>query len=277
MEEFPRLLLLSWVSILGSVAFTGHVARIGLLRASSSVTVRSINTSPMASAAEAACDRLFSSWAGVGAFLGLGGAVSAATWAWQRAAVDAEEDTHTRAGDAGPRASSIPDAQTPLLIGASFSAYMVCAKLTPKALRLVFPPTVASGALLGAVLWSIGGAPQIRRYLDGAGAAMLKPVSPAMISLGLLVHTHRPLLRAAWRPLLIACVLSAPLGMVATAHGGAALQLSPAITAALLPASTTTGLAMTMDIGGLAPSEWVPLGPLIFGVSGMVTWPLPIL
>ena len=31
---------------------------------------------------------------------------------------------------------------------------------------------------------------------------------------------------------------------------------------------------MTMDIGGLAPSEWVPLGPLIFGVSGMVTWPL---
>ena len=96
--------------------------------------------------------------------------------------------------------------------------------ITPAAVKLVLPPTVVAGALLGAALLAAdgGGTVEVRRFLDGAGQAMLLPVGPAMVSLGLYTHTHAGLLRAAWRPLLAATALAAPLGMLAVAFGGRA-------------------------------------------------------
>jgi putative effector of murein hydrolase len=67
-----------------------------------------------------------------------------------------------------------------------------------------------------------------------------------MITLGLLTHTHRDLLRLQWRALALATIVGAPVGLLATAGLGALLGLSATEITSTLPATTTTGLALTM-------------------------------
>lgn len=104
---------------------------------------------------------------------------------------------------------------------------------------------------------------------------MLYMVSPALIGvLGMFPHTHRQLLRTNWKSLLCICTCSAPLGFVFTAVLAGALNLPLEVTASALPATTTTGLALTMNTSlTMAKYEWIAFGPLFCGVGGMIAWP----
>ena len=280
-EELPRVVLLAGACMVGSVAAAGHAAQRGLGAALSggAAAVKRLEptTTVRAAAAATAATRALSSWRVSLAALLAGAALSAgAAAAWPEGGGVAGA-----AGAMGAEAEAARErrrvvVRTPLFVGASFACYALSPLVTPASLALVLPPTVVAGGLLAAALLAAdgGATAEVRRFLDGAGQALLLPVSPAMLSLGLYTYTHAGLLRAAWRPLLAATALAAPLGMLGVAYGGGALGLSAPTVAALIPATSTTGLAMTMNPGGLAPREWVPLGPLLCGVSGMVAWPL---
>jgi putative effector of murein hydrolase len=73
-----------------------------------------------------------------------------------------------------------------------------------------------------------------------------KPKQPAIATLALYTHTHRAALLRAARPLAAACLIAAPLSLLACARVGAWLQLPPSVIATLLPATTTAGLALAM-------------------------------
>ena len=76
---------------------------------------------------------------------------------------------------------------------------------------------------------------------------LLAPVAPAMGSLGLFAHTHRPLLTAFGPRLLLLVAISAPAGLVFTALAGSQLLGLPAEDiGGVLPATTTTGLALVI-------------------------------
>ena len=166
----------------------------------------------------------------------------------------------------------------PAYAGATIAAYVLAGDpRIPSALRTMLPPTVCSGLAMAAVALAIGpGVDEVRVYLDGAGAGLMGVVSPALGSLGLLAHTYRDLLRMNWRALIVVVGITAPLGMLCTAFAGRyCFRLAPAETAAVLPATTTTGLALTMGPSlPFAQQEWIVLGPNILGVSGMVLGPL---
>ena len=53
------------------------------------------------------------------------------------------------------------------------------------------------------------------------------------------------------------------------------LVAGPLLVALPLPATTTTGLAVTMDRTlTMANSEWIPLGTIVAGFTGLSFWPL---
>ena len=56
---------------------------------------------------------------------------------------------------------------------------------------------------------------------------------------------------------------------------GRSLGIAPADVAGLVPATTTTGLALAMGEGmPLANQELIPLGPMVCGLTGMVLFPV---
>ena len=86
---------------------------------------------------------------------------------------------------------------------------------------------------------------QVRDYAAGCTATCLGLVGPCMGTLGLHVHTHRRVLAAVWPPLLATCAVAGPLCMALTSWAGGQLGVPPGVAASLLPATTTTGLAVT--------------------------------
>ena len=168
--------------------------------------------------------------------------------------------------------------RAPLYAAATSAVYVAAGNaIVPAPIRAVLPPTVCSAAALAVSTLAFGaGTSEVDVYLRGGGAMLMGVVSPALGTLGLLAHTHRAMLvRNKWGLALVVGV-TAPLGMLGTALAGRyILRLPPSETAAVMPATTTTGLAVTMGPSiPFAKQEWIVLGPNIMGVSGMVIWPL---
>ena len=127
--------------------------------------------------------------------------------------------------------------------------------------------------MLGVCL-AVDGKREVKVWLDGAGAALMMGISPGIATLGLYAHTHKAMLQRHARSLAVLCVLICPTGLLFTAKLGALLGIKPADVAAIVPCTTTTGLAIAM--GETMPSasqELVPLGPMICGFTSVVLWP----
>eukprot|EP00038_Savillea_parva_P022310 m.37304 g.37304 ORF g.37304 m.37304 type:complete len:598 (-) comp5513_c0_seq2:120-1913(-) len=185
----------------------------------------------------------------------------------------------------------------PALVGLTTGLYTAAAWIPPSIGR-VLPPTVCSGlgivALVCATGWARSNhvrghhdddaAPSAMQairaeaslYMDGAGTALMAPVPATLITLGLLAHTHRTLLRQRLGAVALATVVGAPVAFVGSAWvGSRCLQAPAAEVASMIPGTTTTGLALTMhgEAHPLARPEWLALGPTVCGLSGMVAWP----
>lgn len=155
----------------------------------------------------------------------------------------------------------------------------------PKSIGRYLPPTVCSGLGMVGLLTAIGfardgGMEAVRReaarYMDGGGRVLMTPVPPALITLGLMSHTHRQLLRQRLGPVILATAICAPVAFIGTAVvGSRLLRVGPEEVASMIPGTTTTGLALTMHgpAHPLARPEWLALGPTVCGLSGMVVWP----
>ena len=113
-------------------------------------------------------------------------------------------------------------------------------------------------------------------YLAGPAKVYTDALGPAIATLGMLTHTHRAVLVSHWRALVAGCMVAAPVGLLFTGMvGGKVLHLSSREVASLLPATTTTGLAVTMAPAlPMAFSEWIPIGTVCCGLSGMAFWPV---
>ena len=190
--------------------------------------------------------------------------------------------------------------RAPAYIGLTVALYIAAARLLPAGIRKFLPPNVGSAAALlplllcfpaAQQLWegkaepsesqhaaSSGGSGvrEVRTYLDGAGAILLWASQPAMVTLGLYAHTHRAVMIRERVALLTLTVVVAPATLFALAKAGAWLGLEPRHVASVLPASTSTGLALTMPSGmALIQEEWVAAGTAFN--SGLVQVSLPIL
>lgn len=107
------------------------------------------------------------------------------------------------------------------------------------------------------VCLAVGGLNEVRIYLAGAGEALLWLVQPAMVTLGLYSYTHAAVVAHQARAVLALAVVS-PALLFGLTWTGAAMGLAPA---SVLPASTTTGLALTMPSGmPLIQREWIAAG-----------------
>ena len=185
---------------------------------------------------------------------------------------------------AAPPGVTMTDAQAraPGYLGATVALYVAAARLLPASVRTFCPPNVGCALLLLPLLLCAGGgtagtyADEVRTYLDGAGAYLLASVQPCMVTLGLYAHTHRTMLRQQRVAILALAFVAAPLTLFATAYAGRAMDVAPEHVASLLPASTTTGLALTMPSGmPLIREEWVAAGTAFN--SGAVQVSLPLL
>lgn len=178
-----------------------------------------------------------------------------------------------------------PYAIGPALGGATVSLYVAASVLVPSGLRKLLPPTIVSGIGLVCLLTSVGltsgeGMPAVRseaaRYMDGAGKFLMMPVPAALVTLGLMPHTHRELLQLRLKPILATVAVAAPVAFLGTGLVGSfLLRADPSIVASMMPGTTTTGLALTMHGASLPPArpEWLALGPAVCGLTGMVAWP----
>lgn len=173
--------------------------------------------------------------------------------------------------------------RAPLYLGMTFAIYSAGSRVAasprvPPVVKLFFPPTICTAA--GLILLTFAGdeplGVQAELYTQGAGAALMAPVSPAMVTFGLFTHTYHELLRTRLLPLLAVAAVTVPGCLLATAAVGRyVLHLPPSEIASMLPATTTTGLALTMDTAlPNAKREWIAMGPVLCGVSGMLIWPL---
>eukprot|EP01052_Picozoa_sp_SAG31_P032327 SAG31_NODE_3534_length_4148_cov_982.321067_2_plen_221_part_00 len=135
-------------------------------------------------------------------------------------------------------------ARAPAYVGLTIGAY-VAGSWLPAIVKLILPPTIFAGLSMAALASVIGGSTQVSIWLDGAGAVLLAPVAPAMGSLGLFAHTHRPLLTTFGSRLILLVALTAPAGLLFSALlGSKLLGLPPEEVGGILPATTTTGLAL---------------------------------
>ena len=114
----------------------------------------------------------------------------------------------------------------------------------PPAVRMLCPPTFTAAGTAIVLTLSLGGTAEIKTWLDGAGVTLLSAVSPAIATLGLYAHVYKSLLVKHARPLALVCVLTAPPCLVFVAILGRSLGIAPADVAGLVPATTTTGLAL---------------------------------
>jgi len=101
------------------------------------------------------------------------------------------------------------------------------------------------------VCLAVGGLDEVRIYL-------LWLVQPAMVTLGLHSYTHAAVVAHQATRAVLALAVVSPALLFGLAWTGAAMGLAPAHIASVLPASTTTGLALTMPSGmPLIQREWV--------------------
>lgn len=157
--------------------------------------------------------------------------------------------------------------------GATIASYVLSARFLP---YMITPPSVIAGGCITLLSWGISNDLQgeIQTYLCTTGELFKFFISPAISTLGLLTYSHRQLLISQWGSILIACSVGAPLGLGFTALiGSTLLGLSDSQMQSLLPATTTTGLAITMAHAlPLAKEEWIPVGTIVCGVFGMSMW-----
>ena len=108
------------------------------------------------------------------------------------------------------------------------------------------------------VCLAVGGLNEVRIYLAGAGEALLWLVQPAMVTLGLYSYTHAAVVAHQATRAVLALAVVSPALLFGLAWTGAAMGLAPPRP---LPASTTTGLALTMPSGmPLIQREWIAAG-----------------
>ena len=249
-EALPKLALLATTGVLATCAATGHVAS-ALVRGAAPA----VGGVPCSQTAVVA--HVLSSLRWAIAAVGVGGLLTLAMQAWY------------------PDASSA-QAQAPLYMGLTLAFHNGVVRLLPASARRFCPPNVGCALVLLPLLLTVGGAREVRAYLDGAGCALLAAVQPAMVTLGLYTHTHRSVMAGQARALLVLATLVAPSLLFSIAYAGAALGLEPTLVASVLPASTTTGLALTWPSGlGLIQEEWVAAGTAFN--SGLVQVTLPLL
>ena len=247
-EVLPKLALLGVGGVLCTCAATGHLAS-ALARHSAPAIV-----APCASSTAAAAACFSSPWTALAA-LSVGIAASAALHCClappPAAALSVRSDTAADAATASSSRSRLEhDAlvRGPAYVGGTLAFYVAAQRVLPPAMRKFLPPNVGCALAGLPLLLALGGADEVRCYLTGAGAALLWAVQPAMVTLGLYAFTHRAVFRQQWRAAL-GLALAAPALLFCVAGTGSALGLEPMHTASLLPASTTTGLALTMPSG----------------------------
>ena len=236
-EQLPRLGALAVGSLLATTAIAARLA-VGLAAGGNG------GAAPTC-ASTAAAQRFLSSIPAAGCALMVGTASTALLASGSAGGGDDGDDAAVR---------------TPLYLGLTLVAYASYVSIAPAPLRAACPPNIGAAFVLAPALLVAGGATELQLYLSGAGEVLMACVQPAMVTLGLYAHTHRAALRRQSRPL-AALALAAPLLSLATALGGSALGLPPPLTAAVLPASTTTGLALTMPRWARCPLE-APVRPL---------------
>jgi putative effector of murein hydrolase len=184
-----------------------------------------------------------------------------------------------------------------LHMGLTIFAFILMKRWTPTATSMYFPPLMSGAVLTAAGMAVAAPTPLALHSGDGephtvpfATAAVkqwelyrlqvvpvwLKVVGWTMGSLGLMTYSHRAVLRQLALPLLASTVVAGPLGLIFTAYLGCALRLDPAVTASLMPATTTLGLALAMEPSLArhygARIDWVIVGPMYCGFLGMVGW-----
>lgn len=233
-DALPRLALLAAGGVIVTCAAAGH-----LTSAFAQVAAPSVKA-PCAQAAAAAA-AAFSSPRVALAALGVGMAASLAL-------------------HVGGPSDAAAVVRGPAYAGLTLALYVAAARSLPDAVRKFCPPNVGCALVLLPLLLGLGGVDEVRVYLHGAGAALLWAVQPAMVTLGLYAFTHRALF-VQQRFALLGLAAAAPAMLFGVAWTGAALGLEPQHVASVLPASTTTGLALTMPSGmPLIQLEWVAAG-----------------
>lgn len=266
-EALPKLAVLGVGGILATCAITGHVAAIVAAATASSRTMMAAEaaSAPCAASSSAAA-AMFASPLTALAALGLGVGLSAALGAVASSLIWGSESELPR-----------PMVLAPAYMGLTLALYVLANRILPPNLRKWCTPNVGCAMLLVPLLLSLGGgaSDRVKEYLDGAGRCMLWASQPAMVTLGLYSHTHRAVLLSQ-APALGALAVAGPLILFGIAYSGAALGLAPQHVASLLPASTTTGLALTMPSGfPLIQTEWVAAGTAFN--SGLVQVSAPLL
>ena len=172
-------------------------------------------------------------------------------------------------------AASAAVARTPVYASLTFAFYGVAVRVLPAPLRAFLPPNVGSGLLMLSVCLAVGGLDEVRIYLAGAGAALLWLVQPAMVTLGLHSYTHAAVVAHQATRAVLALAVVSPALLFGLAWTGAAMGLAPAHIASVLPASTTTGLALTMPSGmPLIQREWVAAGTAFNSALTQCTLPV---
>jgi putative effector of murein hydrolase len=272
----------SALHLVGTIGLIGWTSRLFSSSISSHADAPAVIATPAMQRTTAAIAK-YSKSLRVAAILGLlGVAMSAALWYHNQST-----DCSTRRTDAQVRA--------PAFLGLTASLFVSSAAFVPASVALFLPPTVCAGVGTGVVLSLLGhlyhsnttgsnhsqsGAQrELRHYVDGAQRVAIDFVQPAIGTLAMYAHTHRHALLAFARPL-TACVVVAPLVLLAASAAASRLfDLPSELIGVLLPASTTAGLALAMAPALLptehaVPTELVVLGPIIFGVVGMCSWPL---
>ena len=245
----PKLALFGVGGVLATIGVTGYFA--GAL-ASGTFAAEAASCAASTSTAAAV---LSSPWTALGA-LGIGGACTAALSAYMPTASDALK-------------------RAPSYVGATVALYVVAARGLPPALRKVIPANVGCAIILIPSLLLLGGKDEIRTYLDVAGSSLLWSSQPAMVTLGLYVHTHRSVMARHAFALAALATIVAPTLLFGLARAGHHLGLAPEHVASLLPASTTTGLALTWPGGmPLIRQEWVAAGTAFYSGLVQVTCPL---
>ena len=257
-EVLPRLAVLSTGGVLLTAAVAGHLAGALMSHSAAPIAIACAASTAQATAA-------LSSPAVAAVALGAGLAVSGVLYVF-----DSAGTSRTTNHPAWPAMVKAPG-----YIGATLCFYVAAARVLPPAARRWLPPNVGCALALLPALLIAGGMDEVREYLAGAGEAQLWAVQPAMVTLGLYAHTHRALFtrQAAAIGALAAC---APCVLFAVAWAGSGpLGLSPPLVASVLPASTTTGLALTMHTGlPLIQHEWVAAGTAFNSALAQTTMPL---
>lgn len=248
-DALPKLAALAAGGVLVTCAATGHFATALVRGAATQVATPCMLSVSRATAALAspltAC-----------AALGLGGLASAVMSACEPVA-------------------PVHQSRAAAYIGLTVACYVAAARWTPAAIKRYAPPNIGCAVVLLPILCVTNGAEEVRTYLDGAGAYLLLAVKPAMVTLGLYTHTHRAVMLPQLGALLALATIVAPSLLFATAWAGRALSLEPRHVASVLPASTTTGLALTWPSGmPLVQSELVAAGTAFNSMVSQVTLPL---